>query len=260
VIGGGACTDYSSDSVSSPKGNSSAPNNGVPPVTETEASSEGVGIEGTSSQGQLQVEQAPQQPDQQTAGATAASQPEAAEEPDLLGSLQADLAKTRDQLLRTAADFDNYRKRSRREIADSDRQGRETVLRELLPVFDNLERAVAHADAATDAKSVADGVRLVIQQFLDTIARIGVERLQTLGQSFDPSVHDAIQNVETTEFPPGTVAAEVLPGYKMGDRLVRPAMVVVAKRPAEASVPPSPGNGGSATAEPLPETPKDGQP
>ena len=257
MIGRGAGSDYSSLAVSSSKGNSSASNEGVPAVTGTEAACEG---EGTPSQGQPQVKQVPVQPGEESAGATAASQPEAATEPDPLESLQADLAKTRDQLLRTAADFDNYRKRSRREIVDSDRQGRESVLRELLPVFDNLERAVAHADTATDAKSVADGVRLVIQQFLDTIARIGVERLRAVGQPFDPSLHDAIQNTETTEFPPGTVAAEVLPGYKMGDRLVRPAMVVVAKRPAEVVVPSIADDGGSTTAEPPPQTPKEQDP
>ncbi|MBN1611787.1 MAG: nucleotide exchange factor GrpE [Polyangiaceae bacterium] len=202
----------------------------------------------------------PEQPGQASADATAADQPEAAAEPDPVLTLQADLAKTRDQLLRTAADFDNYRKRSRREIVDSERQGRESVLRQLLPVFDNLERAVAHADTATDAKSVADGVRLVIQQFLDACARIGIERLQAVGQPFDPSLHDAIQNLETTEFPPGTVAAEVLPGYKMGDRLVRPAMVVVAKRPAEAAAPSSADNGGSTTTDPPHETPEDRDP
>jgi molecular chaperone GrpE len=241
--------------VSSPQGNSSAPKEGVTTVTGTEPAGEG--IEDAVSQEQPRVEE---QPGQESADATAASPPEAAMEADPLEILQADLGKTRDQLLRTAADFDNYRKRSRREVLDSERQGRESVLRELLPVFDNLERAVAHADTATDAKSVADGVRLVIQQFLDTIARIGVERLRAVGQPFDPSLHDAIQNMETSELPPGTVAAEVLPGYKMGDRLVRPAMVVVAKRPAEAAAPSTAADGGSATTEASPQTSRDEDP
>jgi molecular chaperone GrpE len=231
----------------------------MPPIPETGASSSNEAVEGSPGQGEPQAEPALEEPATEPVGATAASQPEAPAEPDPLAAVQADLAKTRDQLLRTAADFDNYRKRSRRELADSERQGRESVLRELLPVFDNLERAVAHADTAADAKSVADGVRLVIQQFLDTIARIGVERLRAVGQPFDPSLHDAIQNLETAEFPPGTVAAEILPGYKMGDRLVRPAMVVVAKRPAETAAPSSAGNGAGSTPE-EPPSPAPGDP
>ena len=140
-----------------------------------------------------------------------------------------EVARIRDQLLRTAADYDNFRKRSRRELEDAQKRGREELLRDLLPVFDNLERAVLHASQASDAKAVADGVQMVLKQFADTLGRIGIKRVPTVGSPFDPTLHEAIQQLETDQHPPGTIVAEVQPGYALGDRLVRPAMVVVAK-------------------------------
>jgi molecular chaperone GrpE len=157
---------------------------------------------------------------------------------DPLATAEAEAARWKDRCIRTAADLDNFRKRSRRDIDDSYRKGREDLLRDLLPVFDNLERAVAHAGAATDVKSLVDGIQMVMRLFTDTLARLGIERTPGVGQPFDPAVHEAIQHLETDEHPPGTVAAEVLPGYRMGDHLVRAAMVVVARgRPAAPSVP-----------------------
>ena len=138
----------------------------------------------------------------------------------------------KDKYLRLAADFDNFRKRARRENDDAERRGRETLLKDLLPVFDNLERAVLHAEQATEAKSVADGVRMVLKQFVDTLERVGIKRVPTIGQSFDPNLHEAIQQLETKEHPPGTIVAEVQPGYAIGEKLVRAAMVVVAKVPS----------------------------
>ena len=135
----------------------------------------------------------------------------------------------KDQWMRTAADFDNFRKRSRRELEDARKGGREELLKELLPVFDNLERAVQSSQRATDVKGVVDGLMMVLKQFTDTLGRIGITKVATIGSSFDPQQHEAIQQVETEEHPPGTVVAEVQPGYRHGDRLVRAAMVVVAK-------------------------------
>jgi molecular chaperone GrpE len=146
-----------------------------------------------------------------------------------LEEAQAELARVRDQLLRTAADFDNFRKRTRREVDDAQKRGKEELLRELLPVFDNLERAVVHAEQASDAKAVADGVGMVLKQFQDTLLKVGIKRIPAVGSAFDPSLHEAIQQVETSDHAAGTIVAEVQPGYSMGDRLVRASMVVVAK-------------------------------
>jgi len=152
------------------------------------------------------------------------------EKPDSpLEEAQAEIARVRDQLLRTAADFDNFRKRTRRELEDAHKRGKEELLRELLPVFDNLERAVVHAEQASDAKAVADGVGMVLKQFQDTLGKVGIKRIPAVGGPFDPSLHEAIQQIETDDHPAGTIVAEVQPGYALGDRLVRASMVVVAK-------------------------------
>ncbi|WP_437278974.1 nucleotide exchange factor GrpE [Sorangium sp. So ce375] len=148
---------------------------------------------------------------------------------DKLGEAQAEAARLREQLLRTAADFDNFRKRSRREVEEAQRRGRETILKDLLPVFDNLERAASHAESAPDVKSVAEGVRIVTKQFVDTLDRMGIKRIAAVGKPFDPSVHEAIQQIDSTEHPAGVVIAEVQPGYMLGDYLIRAAMVVVSK-------------------------------
>ncbi|HJL16094.1 MAG TPA: nucleotide exchange factor GrpE [Sandaracinaceae bacterium LLY-WYZ-13_1] len=150
-----------------------------------------------------------------------------------LEALRAERDKVKDQLLRTAADFDNYRKRARKDVEQAERRGKEEVLRELLPIIDNLERAVAASADAKDVEAVRDGVQMVLKGFDDTASRIGLTRVESVGQRFDPNVHDAFQQQETDEHPPGTIVAEYQPGYMLGDRLLRPAMVVVARKPAE---------------------------
>jgi molecular chaperone GrpE len=181
------------------------------------------------------VDAAPQQPE-----------PEA-EQADPLEAAKQDVERYRNQMLRVAADFDNFRKRSRREIEDASRRSREELLRELLPVFDNLERAVSHSEQVPEARAVSDGVKMVLRLFHDTIGKLGVSRVKTLGEPFDPNVHEAIQQLASADHAPGTVMAEVLPGYAWDDRLVRAAMVVVAKAPPDPAPPPEP------PAEPAPE-------
>ncbi len=156
-----------------------------------------------------------------------------AEEVSPLAALEAERDKLRDQLLRTAADFDNYRKRSRKDVEQAERRGKEDVLRELLPVFDNLERAVSAASGVTDVHSILQGVEMVLKLFEDTAGRLGLERLEAVGQRFDPMLHDAFQQQPSAEHPPGTILAEYQSGYKLGDKLLRPAMVVVSKKPEE---------------------------
>ena len=184
---------------------------------------------------QPKFEEAPTDP-----GRAEASKDEAPTEPtapvaapiDPVAEAKAQAFEFKDKYLRMAADLDNFRKRARREVEDAERRGKESFLRDILPVFDNLERAVQHASQATDAKAVTDGVRMVLKQFESTLERSGITRVTTSGVSFDPMVHEAIQHLETTEHPPGTVVAEVQAGYQLGDKLIRAAMVVVAKAPA----------------------------
>lgn len=155
----------------------------------------------------------------------------AAEPVSELQTLKDERDKFKDQLLRTAADFENFRKRSRKDVEEAERRGKETAVRELLPVIDNLERAVAAAAAAKDVAAVIDGVKMVLRLFEDQATSLGLTRVTTIGERFDPSIHDAIQQKETDEAPAGTVVAEIVAGWRLGEKLVRPAMVVVAKKP-----------------------------
>jgi molecular chaperone GrpE len=137
----------------------------------------------------------------------------------------------REQLLRIAADFDNFRKRSRKEIEEVRRRTIEDTLREVLPIVDNLERAADAMSDATEVAAVADGVHMVLRGFEDIANRLGLKRVPAVGHQFDPTCHDAMQQEETDAHAPGTIVAEVVPGYYLGERLLRPAMVVVAKPP-----------------------------
>ncbi len=148
---------------------------------------------------------------------------------DPLDEARSEAAKMKESWMRSAADFDNFRKRSRKEAEDARKAGREDVLRELLPVFDNLERAISSSQAATDVKGVVDGLNMILKQFEASLGRAGVVKLKSIGLPFDPTVHEAIQQIETDEHAPGTVVSEIQSGYTQGERLVRAAMVVVAK-------------------------------
>ena len=156
-------------------------------------------------------------------------QPKIEPELSIEETLKAEAARLKDQLLRTLADFDNYRKRSRKEIADAERIARDDLLRDFLPVFDNLERASQHAVGSTDVQSLNEGIQIVMRQFFETLNKLSIERVPSVGKPFDPAVHEAVQQVESPDLPVGAVAQELLAGYRVGDRLIRPAMVVVVK-------------------------------
>lgn len=148
---------------------------------------------------------------------------------DPLAQAQAELTRLKDSSLRLAADFENFRKRTAKELEDARKAGREALLQSLLPVFDNLERAIQSALSSTDVKALNEGLMMVQRQFVESLRREGIERVATVGQSFNPVVHEAVQQIESSDHPPGTVLAEVQAGYVQYDRLVRPASVVVAK-------------------------------
>ncbi|HJZ87184.1 MAG TPA: nucleotide exchange factor GrpE [Polyangia bacterium] len=142
--------------------------------------------------------------------------------------LQKEKKETYDRLLRTAADFDNFKKRSRKEAAEAEERGRTALLKELLPAVDNLERALAH-ESTTDPGAILDGVRLVLKQLGATLEKFDVRAIESTGKAFDPALHEAISQLETDEHPAGTVTSELQKGYTIGKKLLRPALVVVAK-------------------------------
>jgi molecular chaperone GrpE len=133
-----------------------------------------------------------------------------------------------DRYLRAAADLENLRKRQKRELDDARLESKGRVLKEMLPVVDNLERAIEHATSQAGTNPIVEGVQLVLRQFLTAFERLDVTPIEAGGQPFDPNLHEAISQAES-EAPPGTVVQVLQRGYKAGDRLLRPALVVVAK-------------------------------
>ncbi|MGZ6126410.1 MAG: nucleotide exchange factor GrpE [Myxococcales bacterium] len=152
------------------------------------------------------------------------------------------LKDTHERLLRTAAEFDNYKKRAVKEKEDVQRFGSERLLKDFLPVMDNLERALEHAEQH-DPRQVIEGVRLVQKLFENTLAKHGVVGFSAVGKPFDPALHEALMQ-QDSDAPPGTVVSEMAKGYKLNDRLIRPAAVVVAK-PRTGAAPSGEGGGGT---------------
>jgi molecular chaperone GrpE len=136
-----------------------------------------------------------------------------------------------EQMLRVRAEADNFRKRMQREKDDFARFAREGFVRDLLPVKDNLERALLHA--GDDPASVVDGVKLTLEQFDSIFKTMGVECIECLGAPFDPAFHQAMTQVESDEHEPNCVVDELQRGYQLHGRLLRPAMVTVAKAKPE---------------------------
>ncbi len=144
--------------------------------------------------------------------------------------VQEALAKEKDDLLlRERAELENFKRRMQREKSESLRFASEPLLRDILPVIDNLERAIAHAKGSEGSQALVEGVELVLRSLLDTIGRHGVSRVKAKGEAFDPSRHEAVAQVENTELAPNTVLDEHQSGYQLHDRLLRPAMVSVSK-------------------------------
>jgi molecular chaperone GrpE len=170
--------------------------------------------------------------DANAAGSRAAPSAPPAADASAAEGPEVELKALRERLLRTAADFDNFRKRTRRDIADAERRVQENLLSVLVPPFDNLERAAQHAEGAQDVKALAEGLKMVLRQFEDALGTVGIQRISSLGKPFDPSEHEAVQHIQTSDVPPGVVAQELRAGYRWQDRLIRPALVVVAKAPA----------------------------
>ena len=149
----------------------------------------------------------------------------------LLSQLEAELAETRESHLRAVADLQNFRRRSAEERAQQMQFANEAIITELLPLLDNFERATGCEVEGEAAQSLLRGVCMVQQQFRDVLARFGAVRMETAGRFFDPALHDAIERVETNEVCEGTIVAEVVPGYTLNGRVIRPARVKVAVEP-----------------------------
>ena len=159
---------------------------------------------------------------------------------DPIAELEAKLAASEkekkenwDRYLRSAADLENTRKRNKREADDAKFETKTKIRKEILPVVDNLERAVEHAGVGSENQPIVEGVQLVLRQLMTAFERLEVTPVEAQGQPFDPNLHEAISQQES-DLPPGSVVTVLQRGYKSGERLLRPALVVVAKPKAAA--------------------------
>ena len=148
------------------------------------------------------------------------------------------LGEMRELVLRERAELDNQRKRLQRDLDQARKFANERLLGELLPVIDNLERAIDAAakgaagetpQQAARVENLVTGVKMVVSQFIETLGRFGVTRVPAAGQTFDPAHHEAVAHVDTEHHPAGNVVDEHAPGYRLHERLLRPAQVTVAK-------------------------------
>lgn len=150
--------------------------------------------------------------------------------PKTLKEAEKKMAELEERLLRATADLDNYRKRAQREKEEARQFANQGLLEKLLPVLDNFEMAM---DAAKDAEpAVRDGVGMILSQLKGVLIENGAEEVDALGQEFDPAMHEAVSQEETAEAAEGTVVKQLRKGYRLHERLVRPASVIVAKAPA----------------------------
>lgn len=159
-----------------------------------------------------------------TAAAAAAQSAEAA-------VLQTKLDDTQGRLMRSLADFENYRRRVNREQEESRRFESLRLVRDLLPALDGLNRAISSAEQSGDQQALLSGIRMVAQQFRDVLRGHAAEPIDALGKPFDPNLHEALTQVPSAEHPPMTVVQVVEMGYRMHDRVVRPARVIVSGAP-----------------------------
>ena len=170
--------------------------------------------------GSVEVEDGPQEPVEKSAA-------------ELLLEREEEIRVLQDRLLRFAAEMENTRKRLEREKSDGISYANESILRELLPVIDNLERALEHAENEVDRESLLEGVRMTLKAFLSAVAKFGCTPFEAMGKAFDPNYHEAFMQQESSEYPEKTVMKELQKGYVLNDRLLRPASVIISRGPGE---------------------------
>ena len=162
---------------------------------------------------------------------TEAAAGQASAEPEAGPDLPSQLEEANGRLLRLAADFDNYKKRARQEQMDTMRYAAATLAERLLPVLDDAQRTLEHVPEGVE-EGWLKGLEMTFRKLEEVLASVGVERVDALGQPFDPNFHEAIGSEESEDHPEDTVVAELRRGYRIHDRVLRPALVKVARRQA----------------------------
>lgn len=149
-----------------------------------------------------------------------------------IAALEEEKSAIRDSALRASAETENFKKRLTKEKDDFVKYSNEKVIKELLPVIDNLERAVGHAKEAGESGGLLEGVEMTLDIFKKALANLGVTQVSALGEPFNPERHEAVQQIESADHEPNIVVSEFQKGYMLHERLIRPAMVVVSKASA----------------------------
>jgi len=146
--------------------------------------------------------------------------------------LQKESDKNYDLYLRSQAEMENIKKRNRKEKEDYLKFASESLIKEMLPVLDNLEKALSHSDNENNVNALKEGIRLTLKGLKDTLSKSGLEEVKGLGEPFDPCFHEAVSEMDDPKAKPGTVITELQKGYTLNTRLIRPAMVVVNRQKA----------------------------
>jgi len=141
-----------------------------------------------------------------------------------------------ERLLRTTADFENFKKRAAREKQDALKFANESLIQKLIPLLDNFDMALAavqNGQTGAASSSLQSGINMILQQFKSALTEAGLEEVDATGKPFDPNLHEAVSQQETAEVPEGHVVQQLRKGYKLRDRLLRPASVIIARKPAD---------------------------
>jgi len=167
-----------------------------------------------------------------------------AELEEQLSQARAEAEDYKERWIRVSADFQNFRKRVMQERVEAYNKGKEDAVLAVLPVLDNMERALSSLTETSDLNAFKRGLELIVKLFQEALRRLDVEPIRTEGQKFDPYYHEAFERVEREDVEEGLIVGEVERGYKMGDKVIRPAKVYVAVKPAPQLAAPQPAEGG----------------
>ncbi len=148
-----------------------------------------------------------------------------------LDEKEEELKTLHDKLLRSQAEFENYKKRMTKETSDLMKYANEEIIKELLHTVDNLERAIQHAKESDKSENITEGIDIILKQLFKSLERFGVSGFVSVGEKFDPNKHEAVIQMESAEHEPNTIIAESQKGYFLRERLLRPALVTVTRTP-----------------------------
>ena len=171
---------------------------------------------------------------EQSADSSVADDSEGGREVDQLAQLEAEIEKYKDVALRAEAEMQNLRRRAERDVRNAHKFGTERLLQNLLPVLDSLEKAIETSEAAGQEEDdpQLEGIKLCSKLFIDVLTKEGIEALDPQGEPFDPNLHEALSMIENPDLEPNSVMTVIQKGYRLNERLVRPAKVMVSKAPS----------------------------